>query len=327
MPDEKEKIYRQIYNALNNFEKILIVSHVRPDGDALGSILSSYRFLKLKGKFVKLHINDNLPDDFKFLPYFDKVESDYRPLLAEKFDVIAVLDCGDFSRSNLDVFLEKISYKPYLINIDHHATNDNFGDCNLVDLEASSTSEVIYDFLKYFKIKIDRKMALALLTGILTDTDVFVNPNTTEKTLRIASELIKIGAKVDIVLKHLHKGRSIKSLKLWGKALARLHLNASNQLATTAIFQDDLEDLNVSDDELSGLANFLNSLDGVRGVMILKEDDFGMIKGSLRTTKDDVDVSEIAKQYGGGGHSKAAGFKIRGRLVRGESGAWKVEQI
>lgn len=327
MPPNKSQIYQQIYNVLDKADKILVVSHIRPDGDAFGSLVAFYRFLNQDHKSVRLFINDDSFPAFHFLPHFNRIENDYYSFLEQKFEALIALDCGDFSRSGLADYWEKISYQPPLINIDHHGSNDNFGNYNLVNTQSSSTSEIIYDFLKYRNIKIDPLMATALLTGIITDTEFFVNPNTTHQSLKYAGELISAGAKLNLILNNVTKNFSVKGLKLWGKALARLYLDPKNNLATTAIFKDDLEEVRVSEDELSGLANFLNVLSDAKGAMILREESANIIKGSLRTMCDDIDVSQIAKEYGGGGHKKAAGFKIRGRLIRGNSGAWEIEQV
>lgn len=332
MIQAQNQIYQQIFDVLHSSKKILITSHERPDGDALGSLLAFYYFLKQRlsasqsNQLVKLYLKGEFSLDFNFLPHFDKIENNERLLGQDKFDTWLILDIGDFSRSGLKDYLAKISYQPRLINIDHHASNDNFGHYNLVDVQASSTAEIIYQFFKYFPLKIEPSMATALLTGIITDTDFFLNPNTTPKCLKSAAELIKAGARLNLILRQVARKFSIKGLRLWGKALARLELDPGHKLATTAIFKDDLAEVAASEDELTGLANFLNTLSETQGIMILKEQEPNLIKGSLRTNRDEVDVAKIAQQYGGGGHAKAAGFKVKGRIVRGENNEWKVEK-
>lgn len=356
MPEKKEQIYQQIYNVLDKANKILIVTHPRPDGDALGSVLAFYRFLTLgpfaqthllapssrsgggrpeeieaqpvqakKDKIVRMFVDDVISNDFKFLPQVDKIENDCNLFWQHKYDSFLILDIGDFERSGVKDYLTKISYQPQIINIDHHPS-ESFGHYNFINPLATSTTEIMYDFFNFFQAKVDVVMATALLAGIVTDTDFFVNPNTNYQSLKIAGDLIKKGAKLNLILDNIYKQSSIKSLKLWGKALARLNVDVKNELATTAIFEDDLEDVRASSDELVGLSNFLNSLSDVKAVMVLKEDGPNTIKGSLRTTREEVDVSEIAKEYGGGGHAKAAGFKVCGRIIRGENEGWKIEK-
>ncbi|MBU4361018.1 bifunctional oligoribonuclease/PAP phosphatase NrnA [Candidatus Parcubacteria bacterium] len=315
MQNPHQKIYNQIENVLNNSENILIVSHIRPDGDALGSLLGFYYYLnkmaprRSNGVNIEIFINDkNLPQDFNFLCFFNKIKTNEYELLNKNFDTIIILDCGDFKRSGLENILSKNSSKPKTINIDHHYSNNNFGDINLIDLDASSTSEILYNFFKYLNIKFDSTLSTCLLTGLITDTNFFNHTNTTHNTLNASAELVKNNGRMNLILKHIYKNPSVKSLKLCGLALSRLKVNPDNGLATTVIWQEDLEKFKASNDDLIYLNNYLNTLDDVKGTLILKEQSDGSFKGSLRTNRDDVDVEAIAKQYGGGGHKKASGF-------------------
>lgn len=325
MQNQNLKIYNQIESVLNTSKNILIVSHIRPDGDALGSLLGFYYYLKNQNKNTEIFINDkNLPQDFNFLYFFNKIKTSERELFNKNFDLIIILDCGDFKRSGLENILKNNSNKLKIINIDHHFSNNNFGDINLIDLNTSSTAEILFEFFKYLNVKFDSTLSTCLLTGLITDTNFFHNANTSHQTLSASSELVKNNAQMNLILKNIYKNPSIKSLKLCGLALSRLKINSENGLATTVIFQDDFEKFNASNDDLVYLNNYLNTLDNVKGTLILKEQENGMIKGSLRTNRDDFDVEKIAKKYKGGGHKKAAGFICSGKIIEDKKEGWRI---
>jgi len=318
MLKNQKHIYSQILSAINSAENILLTCHEKPDGDSLGSMLSLYDFIKKQNKPVTMCTKDRQNKDLDFLPWLNLIHLAESKTAFKDFDLIIYLDCGCYTLSGVEI---KSSAK--IINIDHHATNKNFGNINLVDATASATCEIIFDFLKYNKTKINSKIATLLLTGIILDTDNFVNPNTTSQTLNIASKLVAKGGNLNLILNKIYKNKSIKSLKIWGELLSRLKIDKQTGLAVTAITQNDLEKFNTTDDELIGISNFLNKLDE-KGSMFLRESEEGVIKGSLRTNKADVDVSKIASTYSGGGHVKAAGFKIKGKIIKTKKGVWKV---
>jgi phosphoesterase RecJ-like protein len=208
-----------------------------------------------------------------------------------------------------------------IINIDHHATNQHYGEINLVDPEASSTAEIIFNFLNINNQPVDKHMATALLAGILTDTSNFTNPGTTIGSMKVASRLISYGARTNEISRHLLKNKSIDALRLWGKTLTRLEENKKFNMAIAVIRQEDLADIDAKDEAVEGVSNFLNAMLAVEIVLVLRETDEGFVKGSLRSTS--VDVARLAKALGGGGHKKAAGFSIKGRLEQID-GKWKV---
>lgn len=321
----QNKTYSQIWNAINNSQRILLTTHESPDGDAIGSLLSFYQVLKSLDKNVEMFVNDEIPVNLNFLSYINYIRNDYKWLMTQKFDLIIILDAGNIERAGLKKYLSNLNKIPRIINIDHHVSNNNFGDINLVNTEQSSVCEILYNLFKQNNIEINSKLATCLLIGIIYDTNYFINSNTSHQTLKITGELIKLGAKRDLILKNLYQQSKIRDLKLWGKALSRLNIDVKTEIATTVIFQDDL-DFNFNDNAFEGFTNFLNSLSEAKAVMVIKEEDSQMIKGSLRTTRDDVDVCKIAKEYGGGGHRKAAGFRVRGKIIKTKDGGWNIEK-
>lgn len=325
MPLVSPQISEKIFSAINKADNILLVSHINPDGDSLGSILGFYQFLKKNNKNATMYVADNLPEDFNFLPNFYKIKNNFTSLNQENFSLLIYLDCGEYSRSGLENYQNRFAHLPS-INIDHHHSNNNFGTINLVLPNFSSTAEIIYSLFKQAKFAIDNQIATCLLAGILTDTNFFVYSNSSSQTLNTASQLLQLGGKTKAVLENIYPGLSFKSLKLYGKAMARLTIDSTTNLATTAIFLDDLEEARATEEELVGLNDYLNKIYDVKGTCVLKEHSSSLVKGSLRTMRDDVDVSAIARNYGGGGHKKAAGFKINGKIVKTEVGEWKVEK-
>ncbi len=325
MPKEKEKIYQELKRLLVEKDRILITAHENPDGDALGAVLACFYYLKQKGKLTQIYLTDEVSSVFNYLPFVSEIVSSPAQV-SFKPEVIFMLDCANLKLAKLDEIFNQLISRPVIVNLDHHFSNNHYGDYNLVE-NRSSTCEIIYQWLKRARVKFDDKLANMLLTGIITDTNFFVNPNTDSGTLAAAAELVSLGAKPNLIWQKVYRQSSIKDLKLWGKALNRLQFDQQKKLAVTAFFQEDFDDWSKADDGLDGLSTFLNSLSEVAGVLVLREENNESVKGSLRTTRDDVDVSEIAKQYGGGGHKKAAGFKVKGKIVEDKEMGWSIEKI
>ncbi len=227
-------------------------------------------------------------------------------------DVVVVLDSGDLRYAGVDTRLK--NHSAQIINIDHHPTNEKYGAINLLMPTASSTAEILFYFFKHNDIKINQAMSTALLTGIITDTDNFTNSATSPMAMLIASELLRAGGNLNLINQYTVKNKSLAVLKLWGAALSRLAKHEGKDIAYTYLTQKDFKDYDVSESEADGLANFLNNLEGSKISLILKETADGKIKGSFRATKDDADVAAWAKELGGGGHKKAAGFTVAGTV-------------
>lgn len=322
----KKQIFSDILEAINQSEKILLVTHLSPDGDALGALSAFYNWLWRK-KDTKLFVAEKIPAIFCCLPFLSQVENDWHNLLGQKFDLIIILDCGEEKRAGLSEYFSYLKIRPAIINIDHHQSNNSFGNINLVDLESSSTSEIVTEFFIQQNINLNKSLSTALLFGIMLDTDFFSHPNTSERTIFLAAELIKNGASLHAISFLNKTNLPPNGLKLWGQALSRLVVDEETGLAVTAIFLDDWQE-DFSDDEILGsLSNFLNKVNDVNGTMVLKEQAGNLVKGSLRTTKDNIDVSVIAAQYGGGGHKRAAGFITSGRIIKTEKNIWQIEKI
>lgn len=303
-------------------EIILLVGHQKPDSDTVGSMLALDLALKKMGKKTLCACADPIPSRFSFLPNIENIFQ-LKDILdkIKSVDLIITLDCGDLKLTGLDHSLFKPGVS--LVNFDHHHDSSFFGKINIIKGNASSTSEIIYDFLTKQKLPIDKHMATCLLAGIFGDTDSFKNPNTTDKTLIITSNLLAAGANLKQVTKNTLQDKSLSTLRLWGKVLSRVRKHKDLNIVSAIATQDDFRESKASYEDLEGISNFLNSIPDVRASVIISERKDGEIKGSLRTLQEDVDVSKLARILGGGGHKKAAGFTIKGRFKK-INDAWKI---
>ena len=237
---------------------------------------------------------------------------------SNQFDLIVVLDSADLEQlgtiyeKNTDLF-----FSAPVINIDHHASNTFFGNINLVEITAASTSEVLLDILKKFektenKTFIDDDIATMLLLGIITDTNSFQNPNTTPRSFDIAADLIDLGARQQEIIQHIYKTKKLSTLKLWGQTLSKIQVDPVHRLVWSSITKNDLNESGATSDESEGIIDeLMSNAPGVEVILLFKDNQNGMLSGSLRTTSASIDASQIAQMFGGGGHLQAAGFKVK----------------
>ena len=318
-----ENEIKKLISVIDRAQKILLVTHRSPDGDAIGNILAMQNFLLSTNKEVTSFCITKPAENFNYLQNIEKIEGNLNNL-NEKYDLCILLDCGDLGMSKISDELKEIEFKFGIANIDHHYTNPKYGDINIVISKASSTAEIIYQIMRISHIKISPAIATALLTGIVTDTGNFAYRSTTKQSIETASRLLSIGADFEGISKAHVYNKTINILKLWGIVMRRISFNKELKMVTTALFKRDLENLNLNEEAGEGISNYLNNLSKQnRFSLLLKEYEIGKVKGSLRTTRDDVDVSVIAQKFGGGGHKKAAGFEVEGKLVF-NNGQWQI---
>ena len=310
-----DKLYEQLRSEVEKAQKILVVGHRKPDGDALGAMCAIKIWLSSIGKVVKLACTDKASKKYEFLPFVNEIETEINPA---EYDMVIILDCGAHYMTNFHTEYPEILAEnqvegagPVIVNIDHHASNDYFGHINIVDSESASATVILYEILNYFGIEITADIATCLLTGIYNDTGSFMHSNTSEKVYVVAGDLLKKGAKISPMIKSLFKTSSIKTLKLWGKAFSNAKVTDNNFILSVVKEGELIK--GTDGDQLSGAIDYLNMVPDVDFALLIKEES-GNVKGSLRTRRDDVDLSEIAKQYGGGGHPKAAGFSLSGSV-------------
>jgi len=309
-----DSIVNQIQRKILKANRILIISHRRPDADTIGANLSLRKALLSLGKEVVSACHDDIGLENYFLPDVYVYRKDFGH--PSDYDLIITVDCGDskiteYHKEYPDLF----SGKYPMINIDHHVSNDYFGEINLVRADFASTTEILYMLLKHFRIKIDAQMATLLLAGLYYDTGSFKHDNTTVRVLEIASKLTTLGAKAAYIAKNMFRQIPVPTLKVWGKVFERIKVN-NRQIVSSMITTEEIKERGGDVDDIKGadLISYINSIPNTKFSMLLTEKQ-GIVKGSFRTSRNDIDVAKIAKKYfQGGGHKKAAGFAVPGRL-------------
>lgn len=294
--------FLEIKDKIFSEDNIVVISHVNPDGDAIGSGLALTLGLKKMGKNVRFILQDKYPDSVKFLNEINIVEQ-YDENNEYKFDLSICVDGATDDRLGKAKELLK---DRFVINIDQHISNTLYGKLNYVE-EISSTSELIYKFLKFCEIDIDINMAEALYTGLVNDTGNFSHDNVTEKTFEMAAELKRIGASNSKVVREFFNTKSLPAIKLLGIAMYEMEYNENKKLAYYFMSKETLDKYNGRKEDTEGIVEKLISFKEAEVSLFLREDKIGVIKGSMRS-KHDIDVNEIASIFGGGGHRKAAGF-------------------
>lgn len=308
-----QRTAKKIHDLLLKSESIRLIPHENPDGDACGAVGALAEYLKSYQKKVEIFCVSKIPEQLKFLSHMDSA-TDNPALWNTPCDVVVVCDSGDPERAGISHYLKK--NKAPIVVIDHHTLNTLYGDINLVLTTHSSTCEILYEYFVYNKIQITPGMATALLTGIIYDTGSFSNSATSKKSLAIAGILIKAGGSLKDVVKHLYKDKQINTLKLWGKALSKLEYDKELNTVYTHVSLEDMLTCSVDEESANGVANFMNTLKDGNVHIVFREKPDNTVKVSMRTTKDDIDVAQIAKSFGGGGHKKAAGFSMPGPISK-----------
>ncbi|HEX6724757.1 MAG TPA: bifunctional oligoribonuclease/PAP phosphatase NrnA [Gaiella sp.] len=298
-----------VVEALRAGDRFVVTSHENPDGDALGSLLATHLALEALGKDSVMVLGGEapLPGEYAFL------ELEARGLLREAPQdagerVLVAVDCAQESRIVESTLLAKA---PLTVNVDHHHDNTRFGDVDLVVEDASSTGEVLADVFAGLGVALTPAIAEALYTAIVTDTGRFQYSNTTPKSLRLAAELVEAGANVSRVFVEVYESTPFPKLKLLARALERASELAEGRVVVSELRREDFVAAGAEEPYSEGIIDHLRAVDGAELVALVRELPTGASsarKGSLRSHPDGVDVSAIARGFGGGGHKRAAGF-------------------
>ena len=311
-----EQKYIDAYEIIKNANNILLTIHAKPDGDAIaGANVLIELLINLNKKFFA-YSKDIPPIAFNYLWHTEKISQNINNKNFSDFDLIIALDCGSLSRTNLIDEIKNKNKKQIIIEFDHHPKVDDYANIEIRESQMSSTAEVLYYFLKYNKIKFNKNFANSILTGILTDTGNLLYDSTTSKTMDIVSEMLLYGAKYSQIIQNTWRNKSLNGLKAWGLAMKNLQINKKYNFAFSILTFEELEKNKADEDEMEGIASFLSTLEDVDGILFLREEQKGKLKGSLRTSKKDIDVSKLAKKLGGGGHIKASGFNMDGEIKK-----------
>jgi phosphoesterase RecJ-like protein len=299
-----EDIIAAIADRLRAANKILVASHVRPDGDAIGSLLGLGLALQDAGKTVQMVLADGVPSSFRYLKGNDKVRKEPDG----EFDTFISVDCADFKRLGKPFQ----GFSPPDINIDHHITNERFGTLNLIEGEEVATAAILTNYLPAWGYEITRPVAAALLTGIITDTLGFRTSNVTPESLRQAATLMETGVDMSEVYMRGLVHRSLSAARYWGAGLSKLESSDGIVWGTLSLADRKASGYDGNDD--ADLINMISAIENHKVGMVFVEQRDNHVKISWRALDQGVDVSPVAKRFGGGGHAAAAGADIQGTL-------------
>ncbi len=299
-----EPLSAKIKERLAAANKVLMASHVRPDGDAIGSLIALGLALQNAGKNVQMVLADGVPSSFRNLEGSQLV----RTSPEGEFDTFIVVDCSDLKR----VGDQLQSFGQPDLNIDHHVTNEKFGKLNLIESEAVATAAILTDYLPAWGFEITKPIAAALLTGIITDTLGFRTSNMTPQALRQAALLMETGVDMPELYMRALIRRTIPAARYWGAGLSKLE--NSDGLVWATLTLENRKESGYSGNDDADLINIISSIDCCKVGMIFVEQADNRVKVSWRALDSRIDVSPVATHFGGGGHAAAAGADIPGKL-------------
>lgn len=306
----------QIVDRLRTVRHVLVASHENPDGDAIGSLIAMGLALEAIGRQVTYFNPSFIPTVYRFLPSVRRVSSQIPD--NERYDAAVLLDCGSLNR--LGAAGERISRFPAVINIDHHSTNTQFGTHRFVDTAACASAEIVYRLIHRLGVCIDQPMALAIYTGILTDTGSFRFSNTNAASFAICLEMVEKGVDPSMVAQHVYGTYSMGRIKLLNLALDTIEISRSGRVSVMSVTQEMFRETGTQVEESVGLINYAKSIEDVRVAVLIQEEGntgngFGKKPYHVSLRSDgSVDVAKIAISFGGGGHKSAAGFSLSGKL-------------
>jgi len=315
------KEFNQIKKELEKAKKILLVAHARPDGDTVGSVFVLKEYLAGSlGKKVVVTCLDPSPEHLKDI-FIGEDFADPEKLETNDYDLL--IGCDAVERGFEKIVTSK-NKNQTIILLDHHPRlkmRKIRPDIVVSDENYSAVCEILYDFFDFHRIEISKKMATYLLAGILGDTGIFQHANTTPRIMEITADLMRKGAPLAKIIQSSFKSKRLETLKLWGRTLERAEINEKTGVIMSYITKEDLDELGATSEDISSVAEILNTVSEAKFSLVLAERGDNKIKGSLRSEwYKNVDVSEIARKLRGGGHRLASGFEIAGKLVKSGKG-------
>lgn len=298
-------ILNEIVDLLMKSNRIAVTFHESPDGDSLGSSLALVNALRSINKDIYIISKEQIPETFSFLPLSNEIDGNCTKF-KENTDCFVALDCGNIARLNANIDWDNKKFT--VINIDHHLSNDKFGDFNLVDTKAAAVSEIIYRIIKLLNINIDTKIATCLYTSLLTDTGSFRHSSTTSTTHAIAGALIDTKFDFSSIHRKIFDNKKYNMLKLEGLVINDMYLSENKKLCVMKVTSEMTNKAGILDFDSAEIVSVGLKIDSVEVAVLIKEKGKG-VKASLRS-KNYVDVRKIAEKFGGGGHIRAAGLSV-----------------
>ena len=298
-----------VADVVRSHERFLVVTHENPDGDALGSLLATALALRAAGKDATIYLAGEapVPEEYRFLDLTELQRGDAPGDAGER--VLVAVDCANERRIGPDP--KVVALAPLVVDIDHHPDNSRFGTVNLVVPTASSTAEIVRDVMRELDLALTPQIAEALYVALVTDTGRFQYSNTTPKALRLAAELVEAGADIHGIFRHVYESVQFAKLKLLARALDRARLYEGGRLVISYLLRSDFAEVGAEAPYSEGIIDQLRAVEGSEAVALIREPPNGdgqARRVSLRSSHDEVDVSAIARERGGGGHRQAAGF-------------------
>ncbi len=301
----------EIAGVLRDRQRFVVISHARPDGDALGCTLAMTLCLRQLGKDVTAWNEDGVVEKFRFLPCSELITRP--PAEPQSFDVAIVIDNAVENRAGKA--REAIAHADVWINIDHHHTNDRYGDLAYVDATAPAAAQVLYELFRAGDLPLTREMADSLFVAISTDTGSFQYPSTTARTYEIAADLIRAGANVGDLSQKMYESYPRRRLELLRALLNDLRMSSRDRVASIALSAETARRVGARPEDTEGLIDTIRAIDTVVAAAFLEEMADGKVRISLRSKSAKIDVSKVCAQFGGGGHKLAAGARASGSLA------------
>ncbi|HEV2842509.1 MAG TPA: bifunctional oligoribonuclease/PAP phosphatase NrnA [Chthoniobacterales bacterium] len=309
-----QSTFAEIGSVLRAHQQFAILSHVRPDGDALGSQLALALSLQQLGKDVTVWNEDGLLEKYNFLPGGEQLT---RPAPEPRdFDVAIALDTA--TQNRLGTAAESIRHAKTWINIDHHPSNPGYGDLVYIDPSSPATGQILFELIQAEKLPMTPAIAENLFVAISTDTGSFQYPNTTARTFEIGAELLRCGVEVGHVSQLLYETYPRRRTELLRELLGTMRFEAAGKIASFSLSLKVAADLKVKPEDNEGLIDHLRAIEGVIVAIFFEELNDGKVRVSMRSKSEAVDVSAICQKFGGGGHKLAAGTRVRGTLAEVE---------
>lgn len=302
--------FAEIAAALRKHEKFVVMSHLRPDGDALGCEIAMALCLRQLGKEVKVWNQDGMVKKYDFLPGADMVTKP--PAAPEDFDVAIAIDTA--ARERLGTCLNAVGGAAIWVNIDHHVSNNRYGDLAYVDSGAPAAGQILHEFFRQQNFPLTREIADSLFVAISTDTGSFQYPSTSARSFEIGAELIGAGVDVGRISQQMYETSPRRRIELLRSLLNVLKFSCNDKVASFCLTLDMARRAATSPEDNEGMIDHIRAIDGVVAAAFIEEMAEGKVRISLRSKDSSVDVSKICGQFGGGGHTLAAGARMTGPL-------------
>ena len=322
MLEKKIRVYWKIIQKIKASKNIALISHINPDIDTLWSATAFFQILKdnFLYKNIVLICADAIPTKYFFLPHTQKYQRTFQP---QKYDLIIFFDNGSKSQTWFDdIYPDLFDGKTYnTLNIDHHITNEIYGKQNIINTTYSSTSMIVFEIFYLLNIKISPISATHILAGIYTDTGWFKHGNVNQITYLITSRLIELWANLQFIVDNIAKNNKLSTIKLWWKILSESFID-EKWVLYSYVNKSMLDSYNCDYDEISWVIDYLNSAENIKYCSLITQ-KWDFIKDSLRTLRDDIDLTKIAKEFDGWWHKKASWFTTKAYLQQIQSYLFK----